>query len=73
MTPGDFYAWRLRVRGGITQREAARLLGKTTRMIRYYEAGVKGDGSIIEVPKAVILACWAIEQQKDQSRRGPGR
>ena len=62
MTPGDFYAWRLRC--NLTQREAARHLGKTIRMINYYEAGVKGD-TTIEIPKAVILACWAIEQQLD--------
>lgn len=62
MKPDDFKAWRSRL--GITQTEAAELLGKTPRMIRYYEAGVKETGKTIEIPKAILLACWAIERIK---------
>ena len=56
MTPAAFKTWRSRL--GISQREAGELLGRTERMIRYYESGEK------KIPKGVALACWAIEQRK---------
>ena len=56
MTPQAFRNWRSRL--GISQREAGELLGRTERMIRYYESSEK------VIPKGVALACWAIEQRK---------
>ena len=61
MTPAAFRAWRSRL--GISQREAGELLGRTERMIRYYEAGVDEHGETIDIPKAVELACRELERQ----------
>lgn len=60
MTPSAFKNWRLR--NDLTQRGAAELLGRTERQIRYYEAGIDQRGNEAKVPRAIRLACWAIEQ-----------
>ena len=56
MTPQAFRDWRLR--NDLTQRAAATLLGYSERWIRAFERPDKPA----EIPKAVALACWAIEQ-----------
>ena len=66
MKPKAFRDWRSRL--GITQAGAGRLLGKTERMIRYYETGVKEHGETIEIPKAIRLACWALEHGPEKPK-----
>ncbi len=61
MTPGYFYAWRLRVKGGITQKQAGKLLGYSERWIRAWESGFEAPDKPAVIPRAVRLACWAIE------------
>ena len=60
MTAAAFRKWRSRL--GISQREAGELIGRTERMIRYYESGEK------VIPKGVALACWAIKQRKKKPK-----
>jgi len=57
-----FKAWRSRL--GITQAGAAELLGKHERTIQLWERGVNQRGKRVEIPRAVKLACRAIEQDK---------
>lgn len=59
MTPAAFRNWRLR--NDLTQTVAAELLGYSPRQIRYYEAGIDQLGNETVIPRAVRLACWAIE------------
>ena len=59
MKPEAFRDWRSR--NDLTQREAAELLGKSPRQIRYYEAGTDQRGNKATIPRAVWLACWAID------------
>lgn len=53
MTPDDFKAWR-KAMGGISQKHAGRLIGRSARTINSYE---KGDAPI---PVVVQLACSAL-------------
>ena len=59
MGPKDFKRWRKAL--GMSQKQAAEALGLKPRMIQYYEKGQRDDQAV-EVPKAVRLACYALEQ-----------
>ena len=59
MTPAAFKDWRLR--NDLTQRGAAKLLGYSERQIQSFESGFEKPGKPVKIPKAVSLACWAIE------------
>ena len=54
MSASAFKTWRKRL--ALTQSEAATLLGLKSRMIQHYEKGIH------TVPRAVRLACYALEQ-----------
>lgn len=62
MPPERFKAWRKSL--GMSQKEAAAALGLKRRIVQYYEKGVR-DGTEIEVPKTVRLACYALSQGCD--------
>ena len=64
MTPEAFRDWRLR--NDLTQAGAAELLGYSARWIRAWESGFEKPGKPVEIPKAVCLACWAIEQGQEE-------
>lgn len=51
--PEDMRAWRQRL--GLTQTDAGKALGLTLRAIQHYEGGTR------VIPRAVELACWALE------------
>lgn len=55
MPPADFLAWRKRL--GLTQKQAASVLGVSLRMLVYYEHGDK------MIPKTVRLATVGAEQE----------
>jgi DNA-binding XRE family transcriptional regulator len=57
MKPGDFKRWRKSL--NLSQKQAAEALGLKRRVVQYYEKGVR-DGSRVEIPKTVRLACYAI-------------
>jgi transcriptional regulator with XRE-family HTH domain len=57
MNAKEFKRWRQAL--GLSQTMAARKLGLKIRTIQYYEKGER-KGRIIEIPKAVTLACFAI-------------
>ena len=58
MEPRDFKKWRKGL--GLSQKKAAEALGLKLRMIQYYEKGNR-DGKVVDVPKSVRLACYAIQ------------
>ncbi|SDE82375.1 helix-turn-helix domain-containing protein [Rhodospira trueperi] len=60
MTPKDFKHWRKGVMR-MSQKEAAEALGLKRRVVQYYEKGER-DGDVIDIPKAVRLACFALAQ-----------
>ena len=57
MKAKELKRWRKAL--GLSQTMAARKLGLKIRTIQYYEKGER-KGRIIEIPKAVALACFAI-------------
>jgi len=57
MEPDDFRKWRKSL--GLSQKEAANLLGLKRRMIQYYEKGER-EGENVSIPRAVRLACFAL-------------
>lgn len=57
MKPTDFKRWRKEL--GLSQKDAANLLGLKRRMVQYYEKGQR-DGHRVPIPKTVRLACYAI-------------
>ncbi len=59
MEPGDFKKWRKSL--GLSQKDAAHLLGLKRRMIQYYEKGER-DGEKVSIPRAVRLACYAVSE-----------
>lgn len=59
MTPATFRDWRLR--NDLTQAGAAKLLGYSERWIRAWESGFEAPNKPAVIPRAVRLACWAIE------------
>lgn len=59
MSPKEFRRWRKGLK--LSQKAAAQALGLKPRMIQYYEKGER-DGTKVEVPKAVRLACYALSQ-----------
>ncbi len=58
MSPAQFKAWRKSL--GLKQKDAAERLGLKKRMIQYYETG-RREGHKVEIPKAVRLACYALQ------------
>lgn len=64
MTPQAFKDWRLR--NDLTQAGAAELLGYSERWIRAWESGLEKPGKPAVVPRAVRLACWAIEKGQEE-------
>lgn len=59
MEANDFRKWRKSL--GLSQKDAAHLLGLKRRMIQYYEKGER-DGEKVKIPRAVRLACYAISE-----------
>lgn len=61
MTPDDFKAWRARMR--YSQEDAALALGLSRATVQAYETGHhKGTrGGPSTIPKAVALACGALQ------------
>jgi len=59
MEGGDFRKWRKSL--GLSQKDAAHLLGLKRRMIQYYEKGER-EGEKVKIPRAVRLACYAISE-----------
>ncbi len=57
MQPSDFKHWRKSLH--LSQKQAAEALGLKRRVVQYYEKGVR-DGSPVEIPKAIRLACFAL-------------
>jgi transcriptional regulator with XRE-family HTH domain len=57
MKPSDFKRWRKDL--GLSQKDAADLLGLKRRMVQYYEKGQR-DGFKVAIPKTVRLACYAL-------------
>ncbi len=45
---------------GYSQKGAAEALGLKRRVVQYYEKGER-DGERVSIPKAVRLACYALE------------
>lgn len=61
----DLRRWRESInlspgRRRTTQKDAAEAIGLSRRIYQYYEKGAREDGSIIQVPKVVRLACGAL-------------
>ncbi len=69
MEAGDFKKWRKTL--GLSQKDAANLLGLKRRMIQYYEKGER-DGEKVKIPRSVRLACYAIAQGVEDYN-GPNR
>lgn len=69
MEPGDFRKWRKTLK--FSQKEAASALGLKRRMIQYYEKGER-DGDLVEIPRSVRLACFALAEGVDDYH-GPHR
>ncbi|MEL7028225.1 MAG: helix-turn-helix transcriptional regulator [Pseudomonadota bacterium] len=59
MEPSDFKRWRKSM--GLSQKDAAQVLGLKRRMIQYYEKGER-NGEPVSVPLSVRLACYAISE-----------
>jgi len=57
--PNDFRKWRKTL--GLSQKDAAQLLGLKRRIIQYYEKGER-DGEKVKIPRAVRLACYALTE-----------
>lgn len=57
MKASDFKRWRKGL--GLSQKQAADLLGLKRRMVQYYEKGQR-NGKKVGVPKTVRLACYAV-------------
>lgn len=69
MEAGDFRKWRKA--HGLSQKDAAHLLGLKRRMIQYYEKGER-EGEKVSIPRSVRLACYAITQGVEDYN-GPNR
>ncbi len=69
MESNDFKKWRKVL--GLSQKDAAHLLGLKRRMIQYYEKGER-DGDKVKIPRSVRLACYAIAQGVEDYN-GPNR
>jgi transcriptional regulator with XRE-family HTH domain len=71
VTPGDFRAWRARLR--LTQAEAAELLGIHRNTVALYEQGVRRDRRTpVAIPKLVERACRDVERELLERVRGAG-
>lgn len=69
MESSDFKKWRKTL--GLSQKDAAHLLGLKRRMIQYYEKGER-DGENVKIPRSVRLACYALSQGVEDYN-GPNR
>jgi transcriptional regulator with XRE-family HTH domain len=58
MTPAQFKKWREHM--GLSQREAADLLGLSIGSVQNYEAGERREGRPVAIPKTVELSCAAL-------------
>ncbi len=62
MTHEDFKNWRKKM--GLTQQQAADVLGLSKATIENYDKGVRReDGRPVVIPRVVALACAAIEHK----------
>lgn len=59
MNGKQFRKWRKARK--LSQKRTAELLGLKPRMIQYYEKGER-DGKSVQIPKAVRLACFALDE-----------
>lgn len=59
MMAADFKRWRKHLK--LSQKQAAEALGLKRRVVQYYEKGER-DGSRVQIPKTVRLACYALAQ-----------
>lgn len=57
MTASDLIRWRQTL--GWSARRAAKEIGVSYAMYRWYEAGIR-DGKPVEIPRPVALACSAL-------------
>jgi len=58
MTPKQFKTWRKKM--GLTQAQAAKVLGLSKPTVENYDKGVRGNGEAFEIPHVVALACAAL-------------
>ena len=62
MTPEDFRQWRSAM--GMTQQQAAGMLGLSKSTIELYESGKRRDNDQpVEIPRVVALACAALRRE----------
>ncbi len=59
MKPAEFKRWRKQL--GLSQKDAAQILGIKRRVVQYYEKGER-DGKEVLIPKSIALACYAVSQ-----------
>ena len=57
MKPAAFKKWRKTL--GLSQKDAAHMLGLKRRVVQYYEKGER-DGKKVEIPLSIRLACYAL-------------
>lgn len=57
MKPAAFKKWRKSL--GLSQKDAAHMLGLKRRVVQYYEKGER-DGKKVEIPLSIRLACYAL-------------
>ena len=55
--PMAFKKWRKSL--GLSQKDAAHMLGLKRRVVQYYEKGER-DGKKVEIPLSIRLACYAL-------------
>jgi len=58
MKPEDFKHWRKKM--GLTQAQAAKVLGLSKPTIENYDKGVRSSGEAFQIPHVVALACAAL-------------
>ncbi len=59
MKPAAFKKWRKSL--GLSQKDAAHVLGLKRRVVQYYEKGER-DGKKVEIPLSIRLACYALSE-----------
>ena len=57
MKSAAFKKWRKSL--GLSQKDAAHMLGLKRRVVQYYEKGER-DGKKVEIPLSIRLACYAL-------------
>lgn len=71
MTPAEFRNWRETM--GLSQTQAAKALGLSVRVIKYYDNGTRSpaQGSVpVIIPHTVHLACVALQMADAFKRDG---